>query len=199
MNAGSAQASIERMFSESGDQRYTGLHEEPVTALEHALQCARLARRSGASQALVLAALLHDIGHFLPRTAFESGEPDDQHELSGAQWLMQWFPEEVTEPIRLHVSAKRYLCSAKPDYHGRLSPASLHSLSLQGGVYSQAQAQIFIQQPHATEAVQLRIWDDHAKHPGLCADRLADFLDDVPKVIAQVGQSTTLQRHNTAL
>ena len=85
---------------------------EEVTQLEHALQCAHLARTHQATPELVTAALLHDIGHLLhdlPDDASDKGI-DDMHELLGEQYLTQHFKLAAVEPVKLHVQAKRYLC-----------------------------------------------------------------------------------------
>src|SRR5262249_50966907 len=119
-------------FARSGGELYLG---EPVTQREHALQCASLAERSGAPQALVIAALLHDLGHLLhtrPESPADGGV-DGLHEVVGQRWLSRFFGPEVTEPVRLHVDAKRYLCATDPEYLNALSPASRQSLALQGG------------------------------------------------------------------
>ncbi len=83
--------------------------------------------------------------------------------LAGHAYLTGCFGPEVTEPVRLHVAAKRYLCAAEPDYFGKLSPDSVLSLSLQGGPMSSEEAAAFRAQPHADAAVQLRRYDEAAK------------------------------------
>ncbi len=155
---------IERCFAQHGDKRYG----EFVTQRQHALQCATLASQEGASSALIAAALLHDIGHML-ETTMGSKEPgeDLMHEVSGANFLSQWFPAEVIEPIRLHVVAKRFLTGNDPAYYDTLSPASKHSLDLQGGPMTVAAQRQFLEVPFAREAIQLRRWDDAAKETDL--------------------------------
>lgn len=142
---------------------------EPVSQLEHALQAAAAAERTGASDALVVAALLHDIGHLvhgLPEDVAEHGV-DARHEEIGELWLSERFNRLVTEPIRLHVAAKRYLCAVEPEYMEALSDASVASLALQGGPMSLDEVRVFEQSPFARDAVALRRWDDAAKVPGL--------------------------------
>ncbi len=140
---------------------------EAVSQLDHALQCAALAEREGASPQLVAAALLHDIGHL---TADDEGASlqgiDARHEIDGSGFLAAWFGGEVTRPVRLHVDAKRYLCAVEPAYFDGLSPASVRSLALQGGPFSEEEARRFIAQAQAPEAVRLRRWDDGAKVKG---------------------------------
>jgi len=117
---------IRRMFDEHG----TLIYGEQVNQIEHSLQCATLAQQSGAKPALVVAAMLHDVGHILHRDAagaLQAGD-DDKHEVLGAKYLARWFGPDVTEPIALHVQAKRFLCARDPGYHARLSPVSQRSL-----------------------------------------------------------------------
>jgi [1-hydroxy-2-(trimethylamino)ethyl]phosphonate dioxygenase len=162
------------IFERRGGGEYGG---EQVTQLEHALQCAALAAEEGAEAALISAALLHDIGHLLARPG---GSPagrsvDDRHELRAREWLSRLFGEDVTEPVRLHVNAKRYLTATDPGYFAKLSPASVRSLELQGGPFSQALAAGFIALPGAAAAVRLRRWDEAAKVPGKATAGLEHF------------------------
>jgi phosphonate degradation associated HDIG domain protein len=150
---------------------------EGVTQSEHALQAAWLAQQEGAGSELVVAALLHDIGHLLhdlPEDIADRGV-DTQHERLGSAWLSQHFGPAVTEPVRLHVAAKRYLCRADPGYYGALSEASQLSLRLQGGPMSGAEAAAFAALPSAAEAVRVRRWDERAKEFGLKTPGFADF------------------------
>jgi gamma-butyrobetaine dioxygenase len=155
---------IRELFDSEGAAEYLG---EPVTQAGHMLQAAHLAQRAGASDALVAAALLHDVGHF---TGAVTGQQlmsgtDNKHSHSGADWLAQWFGPEVTEPVRLHVAAKRYLCATEPGYAALLSPASVYTLGVQGGPMSEAEVGEFAASPHAEAACRLRRWDDAAKDP----------------------------------
>ena len=145
---------------------------EAVTQLAHALQAAELAARDAAGEALVCAALLHDVGHLLAKT--ETG--DDRHEQIGAGLLATLFSRDVTEPVRLHVMAKRYLCTVEPDYFATLSRESVRSLALQGGLLSGTEAACFAALPHAEDAVRLRRWDDLAKDPVVRTRSLQSFL-----------------------
>jgi gamma-butyrobetaine dioxygenase len=153
---------IEDLFASEGAADYLG---EPVTQAAHMLQAAALAERAGASPALIAAALLHDVGHF---TGTVTGRDlmagtDNRHSEQGAAWLSQWFGAEVTEPVRLHVDAKRYLCAIEPGYLARLSPASVYTLGVQGGPMAAAAAAEFAATPFAAAACQVRRWDDEAK------------------------------------
>jgi phosphonate degradation associated HDIG domain protein len=153
---------IIRIFETQGHAAYYG---EPVSQKEHALQAAFHAEQAGARDSLVAAALLHDIGHLihaLPEDIAEQGV-DARHEAAGQAWLARYFGPEVTEPVRLHVNAKRYLCAVDPAYRGGLSPASVLSLELQGGPFRPEEVREFEKNPHFRDAVQLRRWDDLAK------------------------------------
>jgi gamma-butyrobetaine dioxygenase len=141
---------------------------EPVPIGEHMLQAGALAEAAGADGALVAAALLHDIGHLL-------GEDEDRHGESGARWLGRWFGAAVTEPVRLHVPAKRYLCAADAGYLGLLSAESVRTLSLQGGPMTAAEVTAFEALPFSGDAVAVRRWDDQAKDPAVTAPRFAHF------------------------
>lgn len=144
-----------------GDERYG----ERVTQLDHALQCASLAAEAGAADALIAAALLHDYGHLIDNRGHmaEREALDGEHEAVGARALSAWFGPEVTEPVALHVAAKRYLCATSAGYLEALSPASQLSLELQGGPFAPADATAFAALPYADDAVQLRRWDDWGK------------------------------------
>src|SRR5712664_3176752 len=142
---------------------------EEVSTLEHSLQAAHFAQASNAPDELVIAALLHDIGHLLEPAADDIADwqTDDCHEVSGSRWLATCFGREVCEPVRLHVPAKRYLCATDPGFVGRLSSASMQTLRLQGGPMSDAEIVAFEAEPFGAEAVLLRRWDDRGKIVGL--------------------------------
>ncbi len=161
-------------FQSRGQAAYFG---EPVSQLEHALQCAHLADSEGAPDALVVAALLHDFGHLLHGLGEAAADEavDARHEDLGAAWLEKHFGPEVAGPVRLHVAAKRYLCGARLEYLAQLSPASIQSLSLQGGPFSPDEARAFESQAYFRQAVRLRRWDDAAKIPGLSVPSLDSY------------------------
>jgi [1-hydroxy-2-(trimethylamino)ethyl]phosphonate dioxygenase len=153
------------LFVKKGGERYS----EAVSQSEHALQSARLAEAAGGDSALIVAALLHDIGHMIAKAGPDAAVRgiDDVHEAIGAGWLARHFVPAVSEPVRLHVEAKRYLCAVEPAYNAILSPASVRSLALQGGPMSPAEAEAFAAADHNAAAICLRRWDDEAKVPGL--------------------------------
>lgn len=162
---------LERLYAERGG----ALYGEGVSQIEHALQCAAMAEADGAAPSLIVASLLHDVGHLFEDEA-EALDVDGRHEIAGAQALKGLFDDRVRAPIALHVAAKRWLCLKEPCYFGALSPASRRSLELQGGVFDEAEAGRFERQPHWREAVALRRYDDLGKRPEPCGRAFADFL-----------------------
>ena len=156
-------------------RRGQSFYDESVTQLDHALQCARQAEHAEADPVQVAAALLHDLGHFLVDEHDEQADyltGDLLHEEVGASYLQPFFIERLTEPVRLHVPAKRYLCTTDSAYHDALSRASKRSFQLQGGRLSAAEQAEFERNPHAQDALRLRRWDDLAKVEGLRAPGL---------------------------
>lgn len=176
---------ISQMFDRAGAHLYGG---EAITQREHALQAAWLAEQAGEDEALVIACLLHDLGHML----FEqndgdlAGGKDDAHQFRIVPFLRGVLPPGVIETIRLHVDAKRYLCRHEEGYFAALSDASRLSLALQGGIMDGAAAESFARGPHAARAVALRRCDDAAKVVGLVVPPFAHYL---PRLIAMVERS----------
>lgn len=176
---------IARLVAAHGGGLYGG---ESVTQSQHALQCATLAEKEGAPAHLVAAALLHDIGHLIDadfEAALTRGE-DRRHEDLGHDYLAQWFGPDVTEPVRLHVDAKRYLCSVNQDYYDSLSPSSLRTLEMQGGPFSPSEARSFISRRHAEDAVRLRVWDDKGKDPDMETPPIEHFFPYIEKAMKPV-------------
>jgi phosphonate degradation associated HDIG domain protein len=171
-----------RLFHERGDAAYVG---EPVSQTEHALQTALLAEQAGADSSLVVAALLHDAGHLLHSEMEDCAMHgiDSSHEEVGAQILSRYFGPETIEPMRLHVAAKRYLCATDPVYFSRLSEASVRSLHLQGGPFTEAEAGAFAANPEFKRALALRLWDEEAKIAGLPTPTLEHFRKDLIKAL----------------
>lgn len=169
-----------RLFAKNGDSQYGG---EAVTQLEHALQAALLAEKSGASSSLITAALLHDVGHLMHGLDDDAPEQgiDDKHEALAARWLTARFGPSVVEPVRLHVAAKRYLCTIETEYMASLSPPSLLSLKLQGGPMSDAEIAEFRGNLHYEAALRLRRWDDNAKTPSLPTPPIEHFAPHVER------------------
>lgn len=179
MDAAGISAKIADLFHRRGASEYGG---EAVTQEEHALQSALLAEQAGATPQLILASLLHDVGHLLHNLADDAPDQgvDDVHEHLGNRWLQRYFTPAVCEPVKNHVAAKRYLCAVDPAYMAELSPPSIQSLALQGGPFDVTEVQKFETEPFFKESVQLRRWDDTAKIVGLETPDVAHYLSYVP-------------------
>ena len=175
-------AFIAGIFERRGAESYLG---EAVTMAQHMLQGAVLAERDGAPEELVAAALLHDIGHYTSEfgTLSLGDVRDNYHEAAGAAVLEPFFPTVITECVRLHVPAKRYLCATDAGYYGRLSEASKHTLSLQGGPMSEAEVAAFETNPYYREAVRVRIWDDDGKDPGMATPPFRYYVPLLQRVV----------------
>ncbi len=170
------------IFERRGAEEYLG---EPVTIAEHMLQGAHAAEQRGEPEAIIVAALLHDIGHFTSDFGTFSMEDteDRHHEDAGADILERFFPRIVTDCVRCHVDAKRYLCAISPDYVGRLSAASLHSLSLQGGPMSAEEITLFETNPNLDAIIKIRHLDDEGKVEGLETPPFAHFAPMIQRVV----------------
>ena len=175
---------IGELFSGEGAQDYLG---EDVSVAVHMRQAGALAEAAGGPAEQVAAALLHDVGHICGGTL--SGRElmegaDNRHGEAGAAWLAQWFGPEVTEPVRLHVAAKRYLCAVEPGYYGKLSAASVYTLAVQGGPMNDAEAAEFEALPHAAAAVAVRRWDEEAKDPAAPTPQFGHFRPLLTRLLA---------------
>jgi phosphonate degradation associated HDIG domain protein len=162
------------IFERRGAGAYFG---ERVSMREHALQAAHFATHEGAPPNLIVAALLHDIGHLLEEIADDPADwtVDARHEEIGGHWLARRLRAEVAEPVRLHVPAKRYLCASDATYFAKLSPASVQTLKLQGGPMSSREVAAFESERYFREAVRVRQWDDAGKVAGLKTASLSDY------------------------
>jgi phosphonate degradation associated HDIG domain protein len=170
------------IFERRGGEEYLG---EPVTMAQHMLQGATFAEAKGLREEVIVAALLHDIGHFT--SEFGTYSPDDTedrfHEEAGAQVLEAFFPSIVTDCVRHHVAAKRYLCAMDPAYFDRLSEASVHSLNLQGGPMSAGEVAAFAQNPNLDDILQVRFLDEAGKEPDMDTPDFAHFAPMVQRVV----------------
>lgn len=155
---------LQGLFDAIATTSYLG---EPVTIAEHMLQSAACAKRDGAGDALIAAALLHDVGYYVDPNPDNENETDQKkrHDKAAARLLASVLPPAVTEPIRLHVDAKRYLCAVEPSYYDKLSDASIHTMSLQGGIMTNDDADVFAGEPYSDDAVRMRRWDEEGKDP----------------------------------
>ncbi|PZF75496.1 phosphodiesterase [Aestuariivirga litoralis] len=179
---------IADIFERRGAESYLG---EKVSMSEHMLQGALLAEKEGASEELVAAALLHDIGHYTSEFGPMSlgDERDNYHEESGAKVLAPFFPAVISECVRLHVPAKRYLCATDKGYYDRLSEASKHTLMLQGGPMSAEEVAAFESNPFHREAVRVRIWDDEGKTPGVKTPEFRHYVPLLKRVVDRQGRA----------
>ena len=165
---------ILEIYTRRGASAYFG---EGVSTAEHCLQAAYFARTAAAPPPLIVAALLHDVGHLVVDLPDDIADwiEDARHEDVGCGWLAERFPAEVYEPVRLHVPAKRYLCATDPRYFSKLSAASVATLKLQGGPMSPEEAARFETERFNREAVLVRRCDDRGKVAGLRTAGLADY------------------------
>lgn len=162
------------IFHKRGGDAYFG---ESVSTTEHSLQAAFFAQAAAAPPGLIVAALLHDIGHLVVEVPndLEDWTEDARHEQVGGRWLAQRFRPEVSEPVRLHVPAKRYLLATDAGYFAKLSPASIITLKLQGGPMAAHEVDQFETEPFYKDAVRVRQWDDQGKVAGLKTPGLSDY------------------------
>jgi predicted HD phosphohydrolase len=173
---------IAGIFERRGGDEYLG---EPVTMAEHMLQGAAIAEQNGQSDIIIVSALLHDIGHFTSEfgTFSMDDTTDKLHEEAGARVLERFFPSVVTDCVRHHVAAKRYLCATKPDYFKRLSAASIHSLNLQGGPMNSDEIIAFEDNPNLKEIIQVRYLDEAGKRADMTTPPFAHFAPMVQKIV----------------
>ena len=164
------------IYAARGDGAYFG---ERVSMTQHGLQAAWFAQVEGAPEPLIIAGLLHDVGHLLEAVPDDLADwtSDARHEETGARWLAGRFGPEISEPVRLHVPAKRYLCATDAGYLRCLSSASVHTLALQGGPMSVEETRAFEREPYYRDAVRIRHWDDQGKVAGLTVPPLEAYLD----------------------
>ena len=182
-------ADIVDLYRQCGDDMY----DEEISQTTHAVQCARRAQEDGASTPLVLAALLHDVGHLLEIRARASTQVvtdmDLRHQDSGANALSVLFGEKVTEPIRWHVEAKRFLCATDGEYAQGLSAGSVASLVLQGGPMAIEECSLFLARPQSTDAVRLRRWDDLGKDTVNTPLSLSEFEELLLTLVSELSDS----------
>ncbi len=179
------------IFLRRGADSYLG---EDVTMSEHMLQGAQLAEKAGADDETIAAVLLHDIGHYtneFPEDALEKGQ-DNHHDVAGARVLEKFFPPAVTECVRQHVAAKRYLCAVDPDYFACLSDASIYTLKLQGGPLTLDEVREFESNPYLDTIVQVRKWDDAGKVAGEKTPGYSYFAPLLQTIVDQFARSQTV-------
>ncbi|MEM7067843.1 MAG: HD domain-containing protein [Pseudomonadota bacterium] len=172
------------IFDRCGHEEYLG---EPVTMAEHMLQGATIAEQNGQDEEIIVGALLHDIGHFTSEFGtFSMEDTEDRfHEEAGAMVLEQFFPSIITDCVRYHVAAKRYLCATKPEYFNRLSPASVHSLNLQGGPMNEQEVAEFEKNPNLKKIIQVRYLDEAGKRADMDTPDYWHFAPMVQRIVDQ--------------
>ena len=172
------------IFERRGGEEYLG---EPVTMAQHMLQGAYFAEQAGEPEAVIVAALLHDIGHFTSEFgAFSMADTKDRfHEEAGAHLLRRFFPSVVVDCVAHHVAAKRYLCAKRPDYFRKLSAASVHSLSLQGGPMSADEITAFEENANLADIIKVRHYDDAGKRPDQQTQPFSHYAPMVQRVVDQ--------------
>ena len=175
-------AFLSDIFTRRGGEEYLG---EPVTMAEHMLQGAHFAEKAGEPEVIIVAALLHDIGHFTSEFGtFSMDDTKDRlHEEAGAEVLEAYFPTLVTDCVRYHVAAKRYLCAVKPEYFNRLSEASIHSLNLQGGPMDEAEVAAFKKNPNLAEIIKVRYYDEAGKRADLETKPFSHYAPMVQRIV----------------
>jgi [1-hydroxy-2-(trimethylamino)ethyl]phosphonate dioxygenase len=170
------------IFARRGGEEYLG---EPVTMAQHMLQAASFAEQAGQAEEVIVAALLHDIGHFTG--AFGTYSPDDtedrHHEDAGGEVLAPFFPPRVVDCVRHHVAAKRYLCATRPAYFKQLSPASVHTLRLQGGPMRAHEVAAFERNPHLNDIIKVRVYDEAGKQADMATPSFAHYAPMVQRVV----------------
>jgi [1-hydroxy-2-(trimethylamino)ethyl]phosphonate dioxygenase len=182
LDASNIVAFIADIFERRGGEEYLG---EPVTMAQHMLQGAHFAETAGEREEIIVAALLHDIGHFTSEFGtFSMDDTEDRfHEEAGARVLERFFPSIVTDCVRHHVAAKRYLCATRPDYFRRLSEASVHSLNLQGGPMNADEVVAFERNPNLKDIVKVRHYDEAGKEPDLAIRPFSHYAPMVQRVV----------------
>lgn len=156
---------------------------EPVDQLEHALQCAALAREHG-DREFVVAALLHDIARAPAVAGIPYDGPQEHHGEAAARWLTPRVGARVAWLAEQHVAAKRYLVATDPGYESKLTEVSARTLKAQGGPMNAAEIAAFRAHPDWRLALQLREVDDLGKVPGACVPKLDDYRKDLCDVVA---------------
>jgi phosphonate degradation associated HDIG domain protein len=185
--AASVIADILALYDRLGHLHYG----EDVSQAEHAVQTAHHAQADGAPAHLIAAGLLHDVGHLLQKVGEDAADwgLDTRHEHIGAGFLARTFGPQITNPVRLHVAAKRFLALREPAYAQSLSPASIQSLALQGGPMSEAEAEAFLAEPGASDALRLRRYDEMGKVVGAVPAAVASYAPLLLELVVKEGST----------
>ena len=174
---------LRQLFLEKGQHVYG----ENVTVLQHSVQSGELAEQAGFDDEIVVAAFLHDVGHFFDNNENMAVKREDgttevlgtlSHDKIGADFLREnGFSEKIAALVEGHVQAKRYLTFKDPEYDRQLSDASRQTLAFQGGKMTPEEATAFEQNPLFDLSIQMRKWDEAAKDADKHAsEKLEHFL-----------------------
>mgnify|MGYP000244693615 FL=1 len=182
LNRDNIVAFIGDIFDRRGEEEYLG---EPVNMGQHMLQGATIAEQNGRPEEIIVGALLHDIGHFTSEFGtFSMDDTEDRHhEDAGAMVLERFFPTVITDCVRYHVAAKRYLCATRPEYFRKLSEASIHSLHLQGGPMTADEVAVFEKNPNLDQIIAVRYLDDAGKRPDMVTPDFWHFAPMVQRMV----------------
>jgi len=157
---------------------------EPVDQLEHALQCAELARTESDDPEFVIACLLHDIARAPAVAGISYDASHEHHGEAGARWLEPRVGARIAWLAAQHVPAKRYLVATDPGYRAGLSEVSERTLRAQGGPMTGSEVKAFESQPDWRLAVALRTIDDRGKVPGAVVPSLEAYRGLLGRVVA---------------
>jgi predicted HD phosphohydrolase len=173
---------LELLFATAGEQQY---YHEPVTHVEHALQCATLAEQENHDADVVVASFLHDVGHIAapadsPHMNSADGGYDVgvvEHEVRGREWLLsRGFHPRVGELVESHVASKRYLVATNATYFAKLADDSVRSLVFQGGPMNASEVAEFERRADFARFIALRSFDERGKVSGMRTPPLAHFI-----------------------
>lgn len=187
MEAPSAAEAHEKILAALRAAEHLPYDGEAVGQLQHALQCADLARRSGHGPEVVVAALLHDVGRspVALRDLRAAGVSGDEHGALAGAWLRPLLGGRVAWLAEQHVPAKRYLVATDFSYERGLSDTSRRTLERQGGPMGSEEVSEFERQPGWRDAAELRRWDDLAKDPGARVPPLEEYEEDLWSVVSK--------------
>ncbi|MGD0385802.1 MAG: HD domain-containing protein [Solirubrobacteraceae bacterium] len=180
-------ATVDDIFAACRSMQGLPYDGEPVDQLEHALQCAWIARSEGGDDEFVIACLLHDIARAPAVAGIRYDGPQEHHGEAAARWLTARVGERVAWLAEQHVAAKRYLVATDPDYRSQLSAVSARTLQAQGGAMSTDEVEDFRRQPGWEQAVELRRIDDRGKVVGLEVPGLDAYRDAMLRVVRAAG------------
>ena len=149
-----------KLYNTVGNENYFG---EVVSKREHMIQAAVSAEEHIESEQLILACLLHDIGHLLEKDDM-NGLGVKNHGTVGKQYLEKMgMNKRVCKLVESHIAAKRYLVSIDETYYEKLSEASKKTLEYQGGKMNEDEINNFEKDLDMIEILGVRYHDDNGK------------------------------------